>query len=126
MIAVLDGKLTGAANVKAISGLLGPGLRAAHPVLQQPFDLIVASSVCTFLPDFGEQLKFMAQLLRPGGLFVHWDWHAGAEDWATGFTVEQVASAYETASLNLVSCGVAFNFAFGEKSYEVLMGVARR
>lgn len=128
MIRVLNEKFaeTKHRNVITIAGSLTERLRERHPDLRRSFDLIVASSVCTFLPDFSEQLTLLAKMIRPGGLFVHWDWHASAGDWAKGFTVAEVEGAYRTAALHLVSCGVGFDFTFGDCSYEVLMGIARR
>ena len=95
--------------------------------VQGAFDLVVASSVCSFLPDFTSSLSLLRSLLRPGGLFVQWDWHgATAGDWAKGFTREQVAAAYETAELAPLSIGLGFIFHFDGNELEVLMGVGRR
>ena len=39
-------------------------------------DLVVCSSVCGFLDDYPGTVARLAGLLRPGGLFVQWDWNA--------------------------------------------------
>ena len=45
-----------------------------QPELSDKFDLMVASSVCSFLPDYESSLRNLSSALKPGGLFVQWDW----------------------------------------------------
>ncbi|MCH8334286.1 MAG: class I SAM-dependent methyltransferase [Proteobacteria bacterium] len=41
--------------------------------LTEKFDLVVASSVCSFLPDYNSTLRDLSSALKPGGLFVQWE-----------------------------------------------------
>ncbi len=125
MIQILNRKADakGWSNVTSLEGDLD--LTSAE--LRKNFDLIVASSVCSFLPDFSAELSRLSSTLRPGGLFVQWDWLADAAgDWARGLTPEAVRSAYQGASLEVVSVGRGFMFSFDGNTMEVLQGVGRR
>jgi len=128
MIGVLDDKVAreGWENVVGIAGEL-QALAETRSELRESFDLIVASSVCSFLPDFPAELVRLASMLRAGGLFVQWDWHADeAGDWARGFTSDDLTAAYDRASLRAISAAVGFLFSFDGKEMEVLQGVAQR
>ncbi len=43
------------------------------------YDLVVCSSVCGFLFDYPGTVGRLAARLRPGGLFVQWDWESEPE-----------------------------------------------
>ena len=56
-----------------------------------PFDLIVCSSVCAFLDDYAGTAGTLVRLLRPGGLFIQWDWELDPHaDEPFGLTRERV------------------------------------
>jgi trans-aconitate methyltransferase len=57
-------------NVVPVSGLLTEGMVQETACLQTKFDLIVASSVCGFLPDYPGTLQILRSLLAPQGIFV--------------------------------------------------------
>ena len=61
-------------NVSTISDFLTQELIDSHPYLTNKFDLIVASSVCGFLPDYEMTLVLLKSLLKSGGVFIQWDW----------------------------------------------------
>jgi trans-aconitate methyltransferase len=92
-----------------------------------PFDIVVASSVCGFLPDYPAVAKDLAGLLRPGGLFVQWDWEkdaAAAEP--SGLSRDEITAALTGAGL--VDVKVASCFKIGEEGGELmapLMGSGR-
>lgn len=86
-------------------------------------DLIVASSVCSFLPDFSAELCRLSALLRTGGLFVQWDWRGGDGD---GLSEGEVRSAYDAAELKAMFVGQGFIFELEDNQLEVLMGVGRK
>ena len=46
------------------------------PFVQPVFDLIVASSVCAFVPDYQQTLSDLQLLLKEDGVFVQWDWRS--------------------------------------------------
>jgi 2-polyprenyl-3-methyl-5-hydroxy-6-metoxy-1,4-benzoquinol methylase len=57
-------------NVVPVSGLLTEGRVQETACLQTKFDLIIASSVCGFLPDYPGTLQILRSLLTPQGIFV--------------------------------------------------------
>jgi 2-polyprenyl-3-methyl-5-hydroxy-6-metoxy-1,4-benzoquinol methylase len=61
-------------KVSAIHGKLSIETIEKNPVLHRKFDLIVAASVCAFLPNYIEVLQRIKSLLKPDGIFVQWDW----------------------------------------------------
>ena len=80
-------------NVSTISGFLTQDLISTHQNLTNKFDLIVASSVCGFLPDYEMTLGLLKTLLKKGGVFVQWDWLANDDSSETGLSAHRVLSA---------------------------------
>ena len=78
-------KLKALPNVFPIAGFLTASLMRRNTLLQTKFDLVTASSVCAFLPDYGAILQTLRSLLRSGGTYVQWDWLASEPDpwWST-------------------------------------------
>lgn len=73
-------------------------------------DLVVCSSVCSFLDDYPAAAAQLAGLLRPGGLFVQWDWEREeAED--HGLTRTEITVALAGAGLDCVEVATAFEVA---------------
>lgn len=84
------------AHTKSLLGLLTPDFILQSPDLHKPFDLIIASSVCSFLSNYEDTLALLHSLLKPGGLFVQWDWliaEGEEEGSASGFSAAQVENA---------------------------------
>ncbi len=84
----------------------------------EKFDLIVASSVCGFLPDYESSLRDLSSALNLGGLFVQWDW-------LSEMPIERIRNAYK--ALGLIDLGVeeVFAMTMDNESVPVVMGVAR-
>ena len=84
----------------------------------EKFDLIVASSVCSFLPDYILTLRDLSTTLKPGGLFVQWDW-------LSEMPIERIRTAYKT--IGLIDLGVeeVFAMTMDDESVPVVMGMAR-
>ena len=104
------------------------GWTTVHTSLTVPrgdeaWDLIVCSSVCSFLDDYPAVAGELAGRLAPDGLFVQWDWEAvaGDED-AHGLTRDEVRSALTAAGLSDVEVRTAFSVVEGEQRMEPLMG----
>lgn len=99
-----------------------PEQRATLPWLSD-FDLIVASSVCSFLPDYEATLGLMTSCLGTGGQFVQWDWLLSKGD-TNGFTEETIRQTYAHQDLICQSLSEAFAMDIDGKICPVLMGVA--
>jgi predicted TPR repeat methyltransferase len=91
------------------------------------FDLIVASSVCSFLPSYETTLGVLAQALNPSGVFVQWDWLLDHEvDDDDGLTIDRVRTACTKAGLRCDHVARAFSVLFDAEPSPVLIGVASK
>ncbi len=72
MIAVLRNK--NIRNVIAVHGDILATDYQSEADLDSKFDLIYASSVCGFLPDYSNAVQALARLLKLGGYFIQWGW----------------------------------------------------
>ncbi len=95
------------------------------PASSGPHDLVVCSSVCSFLDDYPGTVTRLAGLLRPGGVFVQWDWERvpGGDH---GLTRDEIAQTL--ASAGLVRCKVetAFTVDVHGDQMAPLVGVGQR
>jgi 2-polyprenyl-3-methyl-5-hydroxy-6-metoxy-1,4-benzoquinol methylase len=123
MISVLKNKQL--RNVDTLSIELSEETIKTNDLLHAKFDLIVASSVCAFLPDYERTLQVLKTLLKPQGLFIQWDWLKRDDDSDFGFTEEIIESAFLEAGLEVWSITKAFSIESNEGAMPVLMGVAQ-
>ncbi len=86
------------------------------------FDLIVASSVCGFLPNYESTLTRFLQILTPTGHFAQWDWLAS--DGEEGMTLERIASAFRAAGFRQDVVEQAFSIEFDDGELVCLAGIA--
>jgi 2-polyprenyl-3-methyl-5-hydroxy-6-metoxy-1,4-benzoquinol methylase len=89
------------------------------PELSIKFDLIVASSVCSFLPDYNSTLQVLSSLLKSGGVFAQWDW-------LSEMPVERIAGAFESAGLDSVGIETSFDMSAKGETALVVSGIGRR
>lgn len=121
MIDVLRGKKL--RNVTAICADIDDhAVRSSAPWFSE-FDLIVASSVCGFLPDYERTIGVLSQALSASGYFVQWDWLSSGED-ESGLTMDRVSNALDIPDLRCIHVGRAFTVTFDGEQMPVLMGVA--
>lgn len=85
------------------------------------FDLVVCSSVCSFLPDYPGTVVDLVRLLRPGGVFVQWDWER-EEDGDHGLTRPDIRQALSAAGLTSITVETAFEVAMGDQTMQPLIG----
>jgi len=86
---------------------------AAIPAGVGEYDLVVCSSVLSFVDDLDATVAELAALLRPGGVFVHWDWERiddDGHDDGHGLTRAEAADALRSAGLLDVVVEPAFRF----------------
>lgn len=112
-------------NVVTINDSLSKATIASNPVLQNKFDLIVASSVCDFLPNYGEVLTIIKSLLSPKGIFVQWDWLRTEDDTDFGFTEEMIREHYDAVGLKTESVSIPFFIIENGEKMEVIMAVGK-
>ncbi len=83
MISALNEK--GLDNVDTIAGILSEKLIYENSRLHLKFDLVVASSVCAFLPEYENTLLLLKSLLKTNAILVQWDWLKSDQDTTIGF-----------------------------------------
>jgi len=103
-------------NVTAMEVAVNATTIEENPDLAGKFDLIVASSVCSFLPDYETTLGNLVSILNPGGLFVQWDWLAD-------MSINRIRSAFDSAGLVDAGIEEAFAMETGDESMTVVMGI---
>ncbi len=113
-------------NVMPLVGELSPETISQYAALHQPFDLVVASSVCAFLPNYEAVVGLLHSLLKPNGIFVQWDWQATEAAPNFGFTPETIRQVHEQNGFQVESVGVVFKMTSEMGEMEVLMGVGNK
>ena len=119
MLAVLDEKVIrrGWTDVTTSSTL---------PPLAEPVDLIVCSSVCSFLEDYPGTVVELTGRLRPGGVFVQWDWEREPGDDEHGLSRQEITAALDGAGLERIVVDTGFVVTIGGATMRPLIGHGRR
>lgn len=118
MLSVLQGKVERA-------GWTGVTTGSIIPPPSPTSDLIVCSSVCSFLDDYPGTVAQLAAHLRPGGLFVQWDWERVDDD-PHGLSRDEIVDALTRAGLGRVSVTPAFAERVGDVVMQPLIGWGQR
>jgi len=118
MLAVFDAKVDehGWPNVRSSAQLPAP---------TADYDLIVCSSVLSFLDDYPSAVRDLVSRLRPGGSFVQWDWERTGDD-PGGLSRDEIGEALKLAGLGEVSVGVGFTALVDDVTMSPLIGRGRR
>lgn len=124
MLKVLEQKALG--NVATLHGELTDTKINNAALLNPKFDLIVASSALAFVPDYGHTSKLLADLLKPGGALVQWDWLKAESAEGMGFSEQQVKCAMQSAGLARVEISLPFSIASPAGEMSVLMAIAHK
>ena len=120
MLAVLDAKVQSRGWTHVMT-------RNALPTEPESYDLVVCSSVCSFLDDYPATLADLAILLVPGGLFVQWDWErVDNDDDPHGLSRDEISQALGAAGLTSTTVDTAFELAIGEMTMRPLVGTGVR
>lgn len=102
-------------------------LRSEIPAAQDSHHLVVCSSVCSFLDDYPGTVQRLADLLRPGGLFVQWDWERHDVDNDThGLSRSEIHEAIASAGLTSVHVDTAFELEIDGHLMRPLIGVGQK
>jgi predicted TPR repeat methyltransferase len=111
---------------KEIKKITALNLELTSGSVSMKFDLITASSVFAFVPDFGQSLILLKGLLKSGGKLVQWDWLAASHDGDFGFGFEQLEKAYAKAGFKDVNITQPFSLKKETGEMKVVMCVARK
>ena len=115
MVDILDAK--GHQNVTTVTDFLTKELIESNPCFHEKFDLIVASSVCSFLPNYEEVVSLLYSLLKPTGKFIQWDWLSEE------FSKQRVENALSAAGFASVETSEPFCMEIEGSTIHVIMGV---
>lgn len=111
------------ANVTAVCADIDDHAVRSAAAWFSDFDLIVASSVCNFLPNYERAIGYLSRTLNSGGKIVQWDWLSSGDD-DYGMTIERISNAFLGADLESINVRRAFEIEFDDATMPVLMGVA--
>ena len=82
------------------------------------FGLVVASSVCSFLPNFEATLCHIVTIMKPGGIFVQWDW-------IDDMPAEKIRDAFTKAGMSCISAEKEFDLEGKDGPVTVVMGIGK-
>lgn len=89
-------------------------------------DLVVCSSVLAFVDDYPKTTTRLVGLLRPGGVFVQWDWELDpTDDEPYGLTRADMVATLDAAGLVDVTVETAFELPFEDMIMQPLIGYGR-
>ena len=123
MIKHLDKKALN--NVSSISDYLSNELVQTTPELENKFDLIVASSVCGFLPDYETTLYLLKSLIKKDGVFVQWDWLSNDDSTGMGLSEKRVKQAFLANGFVNTRVNSPFIMSSSKGNMPVLMAIAK-
>jgi len=113
-------------NVHPVAGMLTPDLIDREDSLIRPFDVVVASSVCAFIPEYDDTLSLLRPLLVANGKYVQWDWLAKKEDDDFGFSEDRLRRALRGAGFANVTVTRPFSIPGPAGEMLVLMATAEK
>lgn len=123
MIKHLDKKALN--NVSSISDYLSKELVQTLPEFKNKFDLIVASSVCGFLPDYEGTLSLLKSQLKDGGVFIQWDWLSNDDSSDMGLSEKRVKQALVESGFVNARVNSPFIMSSSKGNMPVLMAIGK-
>ncbi len=118
-------KLKALPNVFPIAGFLNERVIETNTLLHQKFDLVTASSVCGFLPDYEAALMLLKSLMVPDATYIQWDWLSLDENSENGFTERRVERALGETGFKSITITRPFQIESSPDTMTVLMAVAK-
>lgn len=112
-------------NVEPVVDSLTRGLVAQHPAFRKQFDLVVASSVCAFLPNVQDVADIIFTLVDEGGYFIHFDWLADGKS-EVGLSFAEMETVLKNAGFSSVDTQIAFDVTTEQGILPVMVGIARK
>jgi len=112
-------------NVLPISEFLSKELIDNNQLLKQKFDLIIASSVCSFLPNYPLTLSLLKSMLKPNGVFIQWDWAADTENSEMGLTEKAIENAFLQSQFSDIKIKFPFVMQSSKGNMPVIMAIGK-
>jgi len=123
MVSILNSK--NLPNVTTLSESLSEDAINKNTSLQNKFNLIVASSVLGFIPEYESTLILLKSLLVPNGILVQWDWLSPSKNSDFGLSEEKVETAYRETGFEVRSINKPFSLTSSKGTMTVLMAIAK-
>jgi predicted TPR repeat methyltransferase len=124
MIEVLENK--NISNIQTLTCELSKETIKNNSQFDTKFDLIVASSVCAFLPDLETTLNDLKSLLKEDGLFIQWDWKTTTSAPDFGFDEEKLKTIYKNVGFEIRELNTEFSMNSEKGSMDVIMAIGQK
>lgn len=112
-------------NVEPVVDTLTRGLVALHPAFRTQFDLVVASSVCSFVPSYSEVADIVFSLMNKEGYFIHWDWLSETDE-PGSMTIQHAQQVLTSVGYRRVEITTPFEVETPQGKLKVLMALAQK
>ena len=123
MIATLQSKKL--QNVTSLSEPLTSELIKNSSAFINKFNIVVASSVFSFLPNYDSILKLLKSLLVTDGLLIQWDWLSPDSNPEFGLSETTIKQSLNNAGFKQVTITKPFTLSTEKGNLPVVMGVAK-
>lgn len=123
MVSILNSK--NLPNVTTLSESLSEDTINKNSSLQNKFNLIVASSVLGFIPEYESTLVLLKSLLASNGILIQWDWLSPSKGSDFGMSIKKVETAYRESGFVVTSITKPFALTNSEGTKTVLMAIAK-
>ena len=112
-------------NVTALSKPLTPELIMNNSIFSNKFDIVVASSVFSFIPNYDSILKLLKSLLVADGLLIQWDWLSPDSNHDVGLSETTIKQSLNKAGYIQVTLTKPFSLSTKKGNMPVVMAVAK-
>ena len=123
MIAILQSKKL--PNVTSLTEPLTSELIENNYAFINKFNIVVASSVFSFLPDYDAILKLLKSLLVTDGLLIQWDWLSPDSNPEFGLSETTIIQSLNNVGFKQVALTKPFSLTTEKGNMPVVMGVAK-
>ncbi|MEN8713136.1 MAG: methyltransferase [Arenicellales bacterium] len=123
MIAVLQSKKL--PNVTYLSEPLTSELVKNNTAFVNKFNIVVASSVFSFLPNYDSILKLLRTLLVADGLLIQWDWLSPGSNPEFGLSETTIKKSLDNAGFKKIVLTKPFSLTTQKGNMPVIMGIAK-
>ena len=112
-------------NVTSLSEPLTTELIKNNSAFINKFNIVVASSVFSFLPNYDSILNLLKSLLVTDGLLIQWDWQSPDSKPEYGLSETTIKQSLNNAGFKQVAITKPFSLSTEKGNTPVVMGVAK-
>jgi len=112
-------------NVSALSKPLTSELIMNNSIFSNKFDVVVASSVFSFIPNYDSILKLLKSLLVSDGLLIQWDWLSPDSNPDFGLSETAIEQSLNKAGFTQVVLTKPFSLTTEKDNMQVVMCAAK-